>query len=249
MSKLQAKRVCMQLRHAQERPAVENDTAPTVSLERKARGDIAVNRQHHDFMDHDFFDEHHDCSGSEASGPHACELATRCTESVTPDRANLSVTPPPAHQRGDSWAQASLQCRSQDRSLRVAPKPELEPEAGTHRLAADAVAGRWGEGVEEDITVYAEEGKGVRQPKRSGGTGHTRVSDFRSCPKFAQQPNHMRESRVPDGQHTAQRSLARRDNGHAERKQARMHERKLAEQWLSHVSSDVFHDHLSSTLV
>ena len=253
MSKLQAKRVCMQLRHAQERPAVENNTAPAVSLEGWARDDTAVDRQHHDFMDHDFMDEHHDfmdeqtrtllrdswlassaleaevrappgdlgppscsvtCSGSEASGPHACELAARCTGSVPPDRVNRSVTPPPAHQWGES-----------------------------------RVAGRWGEGVEEDTTVYVEEGKRVREPEWSGGTGQNRVSDFRSCPKFAQQPKHMRECRVPDGQHVVQQNQARRDNGHAERKQARMHERKLAEQWLSHVSSDVFHDHLSSTLV
>ncbi|MGB1605562.1 MAG: hypothetical protein ACPIOQ_73200, partial [Promethearchaeia archaeon] len=98
-------------------------------------------------------------------------------------------------------------------------------------------------------TVYVEEGKRVGEPEWSGGTGQNRVSDFRTCPKFAQQPKHMRECRVPDGQHVVQQSQARRDNGHAERKQARMHERKLAEQWLSHVSSDVFHDHLSSTLV
>ena len=288
MSKLQAKRVCMQLRHAQERPAVENNTAPAVSLEGKARDDTAVDRQHHDFMDHDFMDEHHDfmdeqtrtllrdswlassaleaevrappgdlgppscsvtCSGSEASGPHACELAARCTGSVPPDRVNRSVTPPPAHQWGESRAHVSLQCSSRDRSLRVVLKPQPEPEAGPHRQAADAVAGRWGEGVEEDTTVYLEEGKRVREPEWSGGTGQNRVSDFRSCPKFAQQPKHMRECRVPDGQHVVQQNQARRDNGHAERKQARMHERKLAEQWLSHVSSDVFHDHLSSTLV
>ena len=99
------------------------------------------------------------------------------------------------------------------------------------------------------FSLYVEEGKRVREPEWSGGTGQNRVSDFRSCPKFAQQPKHMRECRVPDGQHVVQQSQARRDNGHAERKQARMHERKLAEQWLSHVSSDVFHDHLSSTLV